>query len=530
MKKFRYKLLVYGMALMLTVMVPISATAGGTPNGQPFQEIWEELEDLQDQIDEHEHPGEDITSGKIDNARLCTGHGNGLDADTVDGMHASDLECKWSESGSNLYYLGGNVGIGTTSPMRPLHVHEENANSYIRISNDHTAGEANSILEFYEGSTHLASLIARGSGIAGGPPNALNIYTYQVGAPITLGTASGEKIRIADNGNVGIGTASPSEKLDVAGNVHASGSFIAGSTTTYGNGYISMSPGTNLDIDSGTLFIDNTLNRVGIGTTAPSEQLDIFNSGGSSANIRLDSSSASAGSVIYRNGESSVLILDGGSGTASGRMSLRGSQTSFLPGHITFDTGNAIRMVIDQNGKVGIGTTSPAEKLHVAGNLKVDGDIIIPATKRYLSIPPGGFTAEDNWLTYKIDFHASYHNLRGTNAGPTVIFYAPVQLPDGAKITEFTAFIKDSDATEDISVELLRYRPSTGATGGMTGALYSSGTPGRSTLSTTSIAFATMDSSEYVYLVRVMWKVPTTVTDIHLEGVFIEYEITTPLP
>jgi hypothetical protein len=77
------------------------------------------------------------------------------------------------------------------------------------------------------------------------------------------------------NGNVGIGTVSPSEKLDVEGNVHASGSFIAGSTTDYGDGCIGLSAGTDLDIDSGTLFIDNANDRVGIGTSFPDAKLDV---------------------------------------------------------------------------------------------------------------------------------------------------------------------------------------------------------------------------------------------------------------
>lgn len=89
----------------------------------------------------------------------------------------------------------GMVGIGTATPARRLHVNEDDANSYVRISNNHSTGGANSILQFFEGSTQQAALIARGSGIAGGPPNALNIYTYVNGAPITLGTASGEAIR-----------------------------------------------------------------------------------------------------------------------------------------------------------------------------------------------------------------------------------------------------------------------------------------------------------------------------------------------
>lgn len=39
----------------------------------------------------HNHSGANITSGKISNARLNTGSGNGLDADMLDGNHASDF-------------------------------------------------------------------------------------------------------------------------------------------------------------------------------------------------------------------------------------------------------------------------------------------------------------------------------------------------------------------------------------------------------------------------------------------------------
>ena len=53
MSKLGPKWIVYGMVLMLMAMVPISAIAGATPNGQPFLEIWEELEDLQEQIRNH---------------------------------------------------------------------------------------------------------------------------------------------------------------------------------------------------------------------------------------------------------------------------------------------------------------------------------------------------------------------------------------------------------------------------------------------------------------------------------------------
>ena len=77
------------------------------------------------------------------------------------------------------------------------------------------------------------------------------------------------------SGSVGIGTGGSGEALNVAGNAHVSGTFIAGNTTTYGDGFIALSTGTDLNIDSNTLFVDNANNRVGIGTTSPFEELDV---------------------------------------------------------------------------------------------------------------------------------------------------------------------------------------------------------------------------------------------------------------
>ena len=70
---------------------------------------------------------------------------------------------------------------------------------------------------------------------------------------------------VGASGNVGIGTATPTEALDVAGNVHASGTFIAGSTTTYGDGFIALSA-TDLAITGG---------NVGIGTASPASPLTV---------------------------------------------------------------------------------------------------------------------------------------------------------------------------------------------------------------------------------------------------------------
>ena len=80
------------------------------------------------------------------------------------------------------------------------------------------------------------------------------------------------------SGNVGIGTASPTFKLDVSGDMRVTGNVILGDastdTITLNGSFISL--GNNQNIDSGTLFIDAVNNEVGIGITNPTSNLHVI--------------------------------------------------------------------------------------------------------------------------------------------------------------------------------------------------------------------------------------------------------------
>ena len=100
--------------------------------------------------------------------------------------------------------------------------------------------------------------------------------------------------------------------------------------------------------DTDTLFIDATNNRVGIGTTSPSEELELASS---SPTIRLtDTDDSTYGSISYN---VNALLLNGDN-------------------TIRCYTGNTERMRIDSSGNVGIGTSSPTFKLDVAGNARAN--------------------------------------------------------------------------------------------------------------------------------------------------------------
>ncbi len=88
----------------------------------------------------------------------------------------------------------GNVGIGTSSPAQNLHI---SASTDTRIALENT-------------SNHRYDLVSGDSG-------EFRIWD----------TAVGERLRIASNGNVGIGTSSPSSKLHVNGDITATGNVTA---------------------------------------------------------------------------------------------------------------------------------------------------------------------------------------------------------------------------------------------------------------------------------------------------------------
>ncbi|GBD34406.1 hypothetical protein HRbin35_00123 [bacterium HR35] len=118
----------------------------------------------------------------------------------------------------------------------------------------------------------------------------------------------------SSSGNIGIGTTTPTEKLDVVGNIKASGSLISSSLTP--GSILFAGTGGVISQDNANLFWDNTNKRLGIGTTTPAGIL-----------------------------------------------------------HVATGTTNAL--VVNNVGNVGIGTTNPAYKLDVAGNIRGQNNLYV---------------------------------------------------------------------------------------------------------------------------------------------------------
>ena len=192
-----------------------------------------------------------------------------------------------------------------------------------------------------------------------------------------------ELFRVQENGNVGIGTTSPSgalhvyyggsQRFKISGDVEVAGATdfnITGANRkfsfTNGTGVIRTTNATNLYLETNSttaIMIDGSQN-VGIGTTSPEAKLDV--SANANDGIRLAANNALIGAAA---GGDTQLIYWNGSDAFYGRNSLGGSVTQHQ-----FRTSGITRVLIDSIGNVGIGTTSPQSKLQVAGGVQMADD------------------------------------------------------------------------------------------------------------------------------------------------------------
>ena len=224
------------------------------------------------------------TSGNIGGLRAYDSNG------TVQGQLLLKVDggFEFYNSDSRLYITsGGNVGIGTTSPSVKLHVDSGGIRATGTTS---TTGQIDAspnfgAFRFYDGSTFYGGL---GMGQWAGAGANTDIVQYlSANVNYHVSNTTTPVLTVSSAGNVGIGTTSPTNELQVIGNIDATGVISQTFWTNDSIRKLSANASLNFRTAAGPIemILDGSGN-LGIGTSTPSSKLEVVGSGGTVLDIQ----------------------------------------------------------------------------------------------------------------------------------------------------------------------------------------------------------------------------------------------------
>lgn len=297
----------------------------------------------------------------------------------------------------------GNVGIGTTGPGAKLDVngsalirgterviktaHAAGSNNYhLELYSDDTGNSANEVsLRFHQGNRYYNQIRVRSGGFRFTQGNddvlaAASMGNLTATGTVTFGTLASAGNRLVQANTSGVLSASGIDPATITTTANISG------TTNYVAKFTAAnSIGNSQIFDNGT--------NVGVGTTSNAYKLDVNGSIGLNRNnIHFQPSGGSIatdgtyGIYWHNSGGSSPssdygIYRTSGAWTASTYQQLRlqwatgielGTSASYDKSYVNIVSGKGLMV---SAGNVGIGNTSPSEKLHVTGNTLVSNHV-----------------------------------------------------------------------------------------------------------------------------------------------------------
>jgi hypothetical protein len=338
-------------------------------------------------------------------AHLSPASGNkGLRVDVPTNSTAPAVQIRYNNvvkaqllANGDSYFNGGNVGIGTTSPGEML-VIQDSSNPTLQIRD----GDQGSASARTAGTLHLGETAALGVAIENYTHGFNDVCSMIFKTTAAAGSMT-ERMRISTDGNVGIGTTNPSASLHIAdaaepnlliqrtapnGNVsgltlnsvggtginnrRADISLMIADSTGNSEPILKFSTTNGASPGKDTMSITN--GSVGIGTTNPNSKLTVE---GAETGVNLLATNNDA-SIKIRNtsdtdGNFASLDFYNSTNFNTARVGANfidaGDRDTALYFATRKNGGGLVRqMIIDEDGKVGIGTTSPAVKLEVVNS------------------------------------------------------------------------------------------------------------------------------------------------------------------
>jgi hypothetical protein len=331
------------------------------------------------------------TSSPFDTAYFDGGVGNAsftwVAEEDVSNVGSVNANTNINFGGKTYITAAGLVGIGTNAPASLLHLSGANVDTALKVQ----AGTAIPTIELLRGSN---ATFGADSTYDYRVKNEAGDFTLQNG----VNSTTTDLITVKFTGNVGIGTTSPNELLEVAGNIHLSGA----DRSIFNRSNNALTFGTNnterARIDSSGRLL------VGTSTAAPAGGELQCHTTNAFAGFYGNLANNTAPVVLTlgkSRGNNFTTIIQSGDGIGSLRFTatdgtgslIRAAQINCdvdgtpgannMPGRLLFATtaaGASIpteRVRITSTGNVGIGTTNPTSNLHVQGDIYSVGVINI---------------------------------------------------------------------------------------------------------------------------------------------------------
>ncbi len=320
----------------------------------------------------------------------------------------------------------GKVGVGTTTPLDKFQV----SNGVISNQQNITSNQvytvfnvrSNRTVDDYGGLNteyFRMNLVTEGAGTTGGASEHRKA-DLRFALRNTTDDVFSDRLTIKSNGNVGVGSTSPSKTLHVLSNTSSDGILVEGAinptlevkdsssgvrtkiNSEDASGTAGTITGHDFSLITGNLermTIDGSTGDVGIGTTTPGQRLEVYEPSGASVARIKSGSSNGVGIVEFYSANTRVAEFMAGADNYDMRFV---NNVNSDDADLVFRVKNNNEIVrIKGNGNVGIGTASPAYKLDVNGTSNLSGNTSIVG-----NLAVGTNTA----TTARVDFNSSTRN------------------------------------------------------------------------------------------------------------------------